>query len=273
MTDVVRLNEAEYERGGFVARGIAHHDLAFDDCSAPPDRVVRAFFAVADAAEGARFGLPEAGLGIIPGLGGTQLLTRAVGPRRALELLTTAAPFTADQAMESGLVSGVVAPEALMETVLAVAAQIASRAPLSVRGLKRVVHGGLDLDLKQAMDLELTVYNHLFTTHDRREGVASFNEKRTPALPDTPTLIEQGIPDFELMTWTGILMPRGVPQPAMAKLREAMLKAITDPAYVERQAQGGSEIAPCSPDEMRRIMVAEIELYREMMKVAGIEPE
>ena len=68
-----------------------------------------------------------------------------------------------------------------METVLAVAAQIASRAPLSVRGLKRVVHGGQDLDLAHAMDLELSVYNHLFTTHDRREGVASFNEKRTPA--------------------------------------------------------------------------------------------
>jgi enoyl-CoA hydratase len=133
------------------------------------------------AAEGARFGLPEAGLGIIPGLGGTQLLTRAVGPRRALELLTTAAPFTAQQALEYGLVSGVVAPEALLETVLSVAGQIASRAPLSVRGLKRVVHGGQDLDLARAMDLELTVYNHLFTTHDRREGVASFNEKRTPA--------------------------------------------------------------------------------------------
>lgn len=132
------------------------------------------------AAEGARFGLPEAGLGIIPGLGGTQLLTRAVGPRRALELLTTAAPFTARQALEYGLLSGVVAPESLMDTVLAVAGQIATRAPLSVRGLKRVVHGGQDVDLARAMDLELTVYNHLFTTRDRREGVASFNEKRTP---------------------------------------------------------------------------------------------
>jgi len=102
-------------------------------------------------------------------------------------------------------------------------------------------------------------------------GVGS--RRRYKLTPDIPTLIEQGIPDFELMTWTGILMPRGVPQPVMAKLREAMLKAITDPAYVERQAQGGSEIAPCTPEEMRRIMVAEIALYREMMKVAGIEPE
>lgn len=132
------------------------------------------------AAEDARFGLPEAGLGIMPGLGGTQLLTRAVGPRRALELLTTAAPFSAAQAQAYGVASGVVAPDALMDAVLAVAGQIASRAPLSVRGLKRVVQGGLDLDLKQAMDLELTAYNHLFTTADRREGVASFNEKRTP---------------------------------------------------------------------------------------------
>jgi enoyl-CoA hydratase/carnithine racemase len=131
------------------------------------------------AAEGARFGLPEAGLGILPGLGGTQLLTRAVGPRRAIELLTTAAPFSAQQALDWGLVSGVVAPEALFETVLGVAQVIASKAPLSVRGAKRVVHGGLDLELKQAMDLELTVYNHLFTTADRREGVAAFNEKRT----------------------------------------------------------------------------------------------
>lgn len=132
------------------------------------------------AADGARFGLPEAGLGILPGLGGTQLLTRAVGPRRAIELLTTAQPFSADQALAWGLVSAVVPADRLMETVLGVARVIASKAPLSVRGAKRVVHEGLDLELKQAMDLELTVYNHLFTTHDRREGVASFNEKRTP---------------------------------------------------------------------------------------------
>ena len=91
--------------------------------------------------------------------------------------------------------------------------------------------------------------------------------------PEIPTLIEQGIPDFELMTWTGVLMPKGVPQPILARLHEAVVKTITEPSYVERQAQGGSEIAPCSPEEMRKIQVAEIELYREMMKVAGIEPE
>ena len=75
------------------------------------------------------------------------------------------------------------------------------------------------------------------------------------------------------MTWTGVLMPKGVPQPILARLHEAVVKTITEPSYVERQAQGGSEIAPCSPEGMRKIQVAEIELYREMMKVAGIEPE
>jgi tripartite-type tricarboxylate transporter receptor subunit TctC len=91
--------------------------------------------------------------------------------------------------------------------------------------------------------------------------------------PDIPTLIEQGIPDFELMTWTGVLFPKGMPQPIFTKLREAIVKTISEPAYVERQAAGGSEIAPCSPEEMRQIQIAEIQLYRDMMKIAGMEPE
>jgi len=91
--------------------------------------------------------------------------------------------------------------------------------------------------------------------------------------PELPTLIEQGIPDFELMTWTGVLFPKGVPRPVFTTLRDVIVKTITEPAYVERQAVGGSEIAPCSPEEMRQIQVAEIQLYRDMMKVAGIEPE
>ena len=132
------------------------------------------------ATDTARFGLPEVGLGIMPGLGGTQLLTRAVGPRRAIEILTSGRPFSAQEALDWGVVNGVTPVEGLMEKVLEVAAMIASRAPLSVKGLKRVVHEGQDLALAQAMDLELTIYYELFKTGDRREGVASFNEKRAP---------------------------------------------------------------------------------------------
>ena len=132
------------------------------------------------ASDTARFGLPEVGLGIMPGLGGTQLLRRCAGERRAIELLTTGRHFTAAQALEYGVVNGVTPPEALMETVLAVAGEIAAKAPLSVRALKQVVHEGANMDLAAAMEMELSAYNRLFTTADRREGVASFNEKRTP---------------------------------------------------------------------------------------------
>ena len=91
--------------------------------------------------------------------------------------------------------------------------------------------------------------------------------------PDMPTLIEQGIPDFELSTWTGAMLPKGVPTPVFNRLYEAVIKTISEPGYVARQAVAGSEITPTSPAEMRRIQVAEIELYRDMMKVAGIESE
>jgi len=99
------------------------------------------------------------------------------------------------------------------------------------------------------------------------------NRGRYKLTPDIPTLIEQGIPDFELMTWTGVMLPAGVPPVVAKTLREAIVKTITEPAYVERQAQGGSEITPTTPEEMRQIQIAEIELYRDMMKIAGIEPE
>ena len=65
----------------------------------------------------------------------------------------------------------------------------------------------------------------------------------------------------------------GVPQPAFDRLRDAVVKTITEPAYVERQAQGGSEITPTTPEEMRQIQIAEIQLYRDMMKIAGIDKE
>lgn len=130
------------------------------------------------AAEGARLGLPEVGLGIIPGLGGTQYVVRAAGERRAAELLMSGLPVDAGQALEFGLVNRVVPAEALMDEVLERARVIASKAPLSVKALKKVVRGGAELPLDQAMELELTEYNRLFRTQDRREGVAAFNQKR-----------------------------------------------------------------------------------------------
>ena len=126
----------------------------------------------------AKMGLPEVGLGIIPGLGGTQFVTRAVGERRAAELLMSGLPVDAAQALEFGLVNRVVPAAELMAQVLERAQVIASKAPLSVKALKAVVRGGAALPLDQAMELELSEYNRLFRTADRREGVGAFNQKR-----------------------------------------------------------------------------------------------
>jgi enoyl-CoA hydratase len=130
------------------------------------------------AADTARMGLPEVGLGIIPGLGGTQFVTRAVGERRAAELLMSGLPISAVEAMDFGLVNRVVPAGDLLDQVLERASVIASKAPLSVKALKAVVRGGAALPLDQAMELELSEYNRLFRTADRREGVAAFNQKR-----------------------------------------------------------------------------------------------
>lgn len=132
------------------------------------------------ASDAARLGLPEVGLGIIPGLGGTQYVVRAAGERRAAELLMSGLPIDAAQALEFGLVNRVVPAAELEAQVLERARVIASKAPLSVKALKKVVCGGAALPLEAAMELELFEYNRLFTTRDRREGVAAFNQKRSP---------------------------------------------------------------------------------------------
>lgn len=131
------------------------------------------------ASDNARLGLPEVGLGIIPGLGGTQYVTRAVGEKRAAELLMSGLPIDAATALDYGLVNQVVPADELMAQVLERARVIASKAPLSVKALKAVVRGGAALPLDKAMALELVQYNRLFKTKDRREGVAAFNQKRT----------------------------------------------------------------------------------------------
>jgi len=128
----------------------------------------------------ARFALSEVSLGIMPGGMGTQNLPRAVGERRAKELILCARPFSAAEGLEWGLVNRVCEPAKLLEEALATAAAIAGNGPLSVRQAKESIHYGLGMDLMTGYRFEIEAYNRLVDTDDRREGVRAFNEKRKP---------------------------------------------------------------------------------------------
>jgi len=132
------------------------------------------------AAEHARFALTEVTLGIMPGAGGTQNLPRAVGARRAKEILLTGRPFTAQQAMEWGMVNRICTAERLLPDALETAAVIAGNAPISTRQIKQSVNMGLNMDLPSGMMFEIEAYNRMVPTEDRREGIRAFNEKRKP---------------------------------------------------------------------------------------------
>lgn len=132
------------------------------------------------AAEHARFALTEVTLGIMPGAGGTQTLPRAVGARRAKEILLTGRPFSAAQAFEWGMVNCICAADALLPEALETAATIASNAPISTRQIKQSVNYGLNMDLPSGMMFEIEAYNRMVPTEDRREGIRAFNEKRKP---------------------------------------------------------------------------------------------
>jgi enoyl-CoA hydratase len=132
------------------------------------------------AARGARLALPEASRGLMPGGMGTQNLPRAIGERRAKELILSGRPIEAEQAYDWGLVNRVCEPGKLLEEALATAQAIADNAPLSVRQAKRSIHYGLDMDLLTGYRFEIEAYNRLVDTEDRREGVRAFNEKRKP---------------------------------------------------------------------------------------------
>lgn len=130
------------------------------------------------ASSEARFALTEVTIGIMPGGGGTQNLPRAVGERRAKEVILTGATFTAQQGHEWGMVNAVHAPLDLMPAVIEVADRIASNAPISVRQAKKSIHYGLQSDLATGLMFEVQAYERMITTEDRREGINAFNEKR-----------------------------------------------------------------------------------------------
>jgi enoyl-CoA hydratase len=132
------------------------------------------------AAGTARFALTEVTLGIMPGAGGTQNLARAVGERRAKELILSGLPFTAAEAEAWGLVNRVVEPSELLEATLAIARRIAGNGPIAVRQAKQAIHRGLQMSVWDGLAFEIEAYNRLVPTEDRREGVRAFNERRKP---------------------------------------------------------------------------------------------
>jgi enoyl-CoA hydratase len=128
----------------------------------------------------ATFALPEVTRGIMPGAGGTQNLPRAVGERRAKELVLSGKPFTAREAYEWGMVNAVYDPAELMPRVLDTARTIVANAPISVRQAKKAIHQGLQTDLTSGLMIEVQAYERMISTEDRYEGVRAFNEKRKP---------------------------------------------------------------------------------------------
>lgn len=130
------------------------------------------------AGEGASFCQPEIKVGIMPGAGGTQRLTRAVGKFQAMKMLLTGQPVSAAEALSMGLASEVVPDAEVQGRALALASLIAAMPPLAVAQIKEVVLAGQDAPLASALMLERKAFQLLFASQDQKEGMAAFIEKR-----------------------------------------------------------------------------------------------
>jgi enoyl-CoA hydratase len=133
------------------------------------------------ASETAKFGQPEITIGVIPGAGGTQRLTRAVGKALAFEMILNNRTLSAQEALQFGLVNRVVPPERFLEEALTLAAEIAGRAPLAVRAAKRMINQSFERPLTEAIYEERQEFYNLFNSEDQQEGMQAFIEKRKPA--------------------------------------------------------------------------------------------
>ncbi|MGA7207074.1 MAG: enoyl-CoA hydratase-related protein [Specibacter sp.] len=130
------------------------------------------------ASANARFGLPETNLGVLPGAGGTQRLSRLVGKGRAVELILTGRIFEAEEALRIGLVTEVTEPGELMAAVERTAGLILAKGPLAIRLGKLVINNGSETDLRTGLLLERLAQSLLYTSNDKAEGAAAFLEKR-----------------------------------------------------------------------------------------------
>lgn len=133
------------------------------------------------ASKDAKFALPETGLGLIPGAGGTQRLARMIGLSRAMDMILTGERMSGEEAYRLGLVSRLVeTPEEVLTEALAVAAKVASKAPVATRFAKQAVNKSLDLSLEDGLALEANLFALLSATQDKVEAAQAFKEKRAP---------------------------------------------------------------------------------------------
>lgn len=132
------------------------------------------------ASKNAQFGQPEIKIGTIPGAGGTQRLTKAVGKSKAMLAILTGEMFSADQAYNDGLIAKVVPSHTLLSETLQIALMIANKAPLSVMLAKEAVNKSFEMGLKEGMDFERRNFYLTFSTDDQKEGMRAFLEKRSP---------------------------------------------------------------------------------------------
>lgn len=132
------------------------------------------------ASESARFGQPEINIGVIPGAGGTQRMTRAVGKTLAMEIILNGRFLTAEEAVRFGLANRVLPVEKYLESAIALASEIAARAPVAVRLGKEAVNAAFETNLQAGLALERRLFYLLFATEDQKEGMAAFIEKRPP---------------------------------------------------------------------------------------------
>ena len=130
------------------------------------------------AAEDAKFGFPEVKLGVLPGAGGTQFLTKAMGVRKALEWLWLGESMTARTAYENGVINRVVAKELVVEETMSLAHKLAKQPPISLRLIKEAVHAAQDLTLQEGKNLERKNFYLAFASEDQKEGMRAFSEKR-----------------------------------------------------------------------------------------------
>jgi enoyl-CoA hydratase/carnithine racemase len=183
-----RLDDAGWLRNRILIRSL------FDTLRALPQPTIASVFGYAlgggfelalncdliVASDDAVFGLPEVRVGILPGGGGTQVLSRKVGVARAKELVLTARRISAQEAFDMGLVTRVVERDALGRSTLELAEEICRNSPVAVREAKRAIDRGFEVPLEQGLELEDLAWRRAVASEDRPEGIEAFNEKRDP---------------------------------------------------------------------------------------------